>query len=217
MILPRLQFIFGLWDDEPLPGHYVDNLGAWNRSLPQCVIKIWNSSECHQLLEAHQLDWVRDLRPVQQSDILRLLIVYDAGGWYNDLDTRPLPDAASVWQSYCDDELVLVTESISDAETTRMSCNLRYRDGVPEDPLRIANYSFAATPRDAFLWTCIRLAEKRCKHFPDGQDDYYPIFTTGPDVITTAFHAAQPDSYELIPVGQWCTHGAWGSWRNGRA
>jgi hypothetical protein len=201
-----------------MPGRFADNLETWKRSLPHLSVKVWNRFECHRLLKKHkELSWVSKLRPVQQSDVVRLLIVYDDGGWYNDLDTHPLPNAASTWESCSDKDLVVITERLCDAEFTQVTCHYTYREGVPEHPVRLANYSFAATTRNAFLWTCIRLAERRCKQFPRGSDDYYPIFTTGPDVITTTYHAAKPDFSYLVPVGEWCTHAGTGTWRNGRA
>jgi hypothetical protein len=218
MIAPILHFVFGLWDQGALPELFTDNLETWKRSLPQLSVEVWNRVECRRLLEEHQeLSWVRGLRPVQQADVLRLLIIHEYGGWYNDLDTRPVRDAARVWETCCDKDVVVVTERLCDVESSRLTRHYRYREGVPEDPVRIANYSFAATRRNAFLRTCIRLAERRCEQFPSGSDDYYPIFTTGPDVITTAYHASKPDSSYLVPMGAWCTHTETGTWRNHRA
>jgi hypothetical protein len=99
------------------------------------------------------------------------LIIYDQGGWYNDMYTRPAPDAATSWQSCSDKDLVVITEQVGDAKTVEISCHYRYREGVPEDRVRIANYSFAAAARSTFLWKCIKLAEQRCKKFPSGSDD----------------------------------------------
>ena len=218
MIISKLQFMFGLWDHGPMPERFADNLETWKRSLPQLSVKVWNRFECYELLKKYEgLSWVLRLRPVQQSDVVRLLIIYDGGGWYNDLDTRPVPDAASTWESCSDKDLVVITEGTCDATATQMTCRYRYREGVPEDSVRIANFSFAATARNEFLWRCIRLAERRCKQFPSGSDDYYPIFTTGPDVITTTYHAAKVDSSFLLPVGRWCADAESGTWRNGRA
>jgi hypothetical protein len=201
-----------------MPERFAGNLESWRRSLPHVSVNVWDRVECHQLLVKHEeLSWVCDLRPVQQADVVRFLIIHNCGGWYNDLDTRPVPNAASVWESCCDMDLVLITERICDPESSQLTRRYRYRHGVPEDPVRIANYSFAATTRNTFLWTCIRLAEQRCRQFPIGSDDYYPIFTTGPDVITTAYHASKPDSSYLLPVGAWCTHAETGTWRNNRA
>jgi hypothetical protein len=201
-----------------MPKQFVDNLETWKRSLPLLSVHVWNRFECYQLLEKYEaLSWVLQLRPVQQADVVRVLIIYDEGGWYNDLDTRPVPDAASTWESCSDKDLVVMTESICDAKATQMTRHYRYREAVPEDPVRIANFSFAATAQNMFLWGCIRLAERRCKQFPSGSDDYYPIFTTGPDVITTTYHAVKPDSSILIPVGKWCVHTETGTWRNHRS
>ena len=218
MISPRLQFVFGLWDADPMPEPFAENLETWKRSLPQLSVRVWNRFECDQLLKRHkELSWVLQLRPVQQADVIRLLIIYDQGGWYNDLDTRPVPCAASIWESCSHEDLVVITEHICDAKATQMTRHYRYREGVPENPVRIANFSFAATARSTFLWACIQLAERRCKQFPSGSDDYYPIFTTGPDVITTTYHAAKLDSSFLVPAGKWCAHAATGTWRNARA
>jgi hypothetical protein len=217
MITHELHFMFGLWDTGPMPTRFEDNLETWKRALPQLSVKVWNRPGCFELLQKYQeLKWVFQLRPVQQADVVRLLIIYDQGGWYNDLDTRPVPDAATTWESCSDKKMVVITEHVCDAETVQMSCSYRYREGVPEDSVRIANFSFGAAAQTTFLWKCIQLAELRCKRFSSGSDDYYPIFTTGPDVITTAYHATKPDSSLLLSVGQWCAHAANGTWRNGR-
>jgi Glycosyltransferase sugar-binding region containing DXD motif len=218
MINRRLHFMFGLWDTGPIPKRFADNLETWNRALPQLSVKVWNRRRCFELLKKyHELSWVFQLRPVQQADVVRLLVIYDQGGWYNDLDTRPIPDTASTWESCSGKDLAVITENICDAKAVQMTCHYRYREGVPEDPVRIANFSFAAAAKSAFLWKCIRLADERRKRFPSGSDDYYPIFTTGPDVITTVYHAAKPDSSLLLSVGQWCAHAENGTWRNCRA
>jgi hypothetical protein len=218
MIVPKLQFVFGLWDHGPMPERFAENVETWKQSLPQFSVKVWDRFECYELLKKHdELSWALQLRPVQRADVVRLLIVYDEGGWYNDLDTRPVPDTASTWESCCDKDLVLVTESMCDDTANQRTSQYRYREGVPEDLVRIANCSFAATARNSFLWRCIRLAERRCKQFPSGSDDYYPIFTTGPDVISTTYHAAKLDSSFLVPVGKWCAHAETGTWRSNRA
>ena len=218
MIAPKLHFIFGLWDTGPIPNRFADNVEAWKRSLPQLSVKVWDRFDCCQLLKKYQeLSWILQLRPVQQADLLRLLIIYDEGGWYNDLDTSPAPGAATTWKSSSIKDLAVIIETICDANATQLSHHFRYREGVPEDPVRIANFSFGATARNGFLWKCIELAEQRCKTFPSGSDDYHPLFTTGPDVITTAYHVAKLDSSFLLPPGDWCMHAEMGTWRNNRA
>jgi hypothetical protein len=218
MIAPKLHFIFGLWDTGPIPRRFADNIQAWQRALPQLSVKVWDRSDCRQLLKKYQeLNWIFQLRPVQQADLLRLLVTYDEGGWYNDLDTCPAPCVATTWQSCSIKDLAVIIERIGDANSTRMSRDFRYRKGVAEDPVRIANFSFAAGAQNAFFWKCIGLAEQRCKAYPSGSDDYYPLFTTGPDVITTAYHISKLDSSSLLPAGDWCMHAETGTWRNNRA
>jgi hypothetical protein len=122
MIGVKLQFIFGLWHSEPMPQQFVDNLETWKRSLPQLSIHGWNRFECYQLLDKYkELTWVLQLRPVQQAEVVRLLIIYREGGWYNYLDTRPLRDGASMWKSCSEEHMVVVTESICDTEATQMT------------------------------------------------------------------------------------------------
>jgi glycosyl transferase-like sugar-binding protein len=218
MIINQLHFMFGLWDNGPMFSRFADNLETWKRALPRLSLKVWNRHECYELLQKYtELSWVFHLRPVQQADVVRLLIIYDQGGWYNDLDTRPLPEAETTFKFCSDKHFVVITENICDENAVQTTCRYRYREGVPEDPVRIANFSFAAAAQTTFLWKCIRLAEERCKKFPSGSDDYYPIFTTGPDVITTVYHATKPHSSLLLPVGKWCTHAENGTWRDSRA
>ena len=218
MIAPKLHFIFGLWDTGPMPRPFAVNRDAWQRALPELSVKVWDRFHCDQILKKYQaLGWILGLRPVQQADLLRLLVVYDEGGWYSDLDTSPSPGAARTWQACAGQELVVLIETICDADATHASRRFRYREGVPEHPLRIANYSFAAAPRHPFLWQCLELAQERCQAWPGGTDDYYPIFTTGPDVLTMVYHGAKPGSSSLLPASDWCRHAEAGTWRNNRA
>ena len=118
--------MFGLWDTGPMPKRFADNLATWKRALPQLSVKVWNRFECDQLLKKYdELSFVLQLRPVQQADLIRLLIIYDEGGWYNDLDTRPVPDAESTWASCSDKDLAVITETICDAKATQMSRHYR--------------------------------------------------------------------------------------------
>ncbi len=218
MITPKLHFLFGLWDTGPMPTQYAGNLETWNRALSKHSVHVWKRCECYELLQKYQeLSWILKLRPVQQADVVRLLIVYDEGGCYNDLDTHPSAGTASTWESISDKDLVVITENIQDNQANQKTRHYRYREGVAEDPVRIGNFSFAATARNPFLWKCIQLSELRCRKFPSGSDDYYPIFTTGPDIITTTYHEAITESSILLPMDVWCKHTETGTWRNGTA
>jgi hypothetical protein len=62
------------------------------------------------------------------------------------------------------------------------------RKGVPEHPVRIANYAFSSKPKNPIFIEILTEIRRRMHLQPSPKNDYDVIYLTGPDVVTTVVH-----------------------------
>ena len=104
MVIPKL--IHHLWIDEKSKGIPKDidvNLASWRITHPDYTQKVWSLEELSGLLEdfygLNVLECVNACRfPAMQSDIVRLALVYEYGGFWNDLKNMALNPCLSSYQ-----------------------------------------------------------------------------------------------------------------------
>lgn len=229
--VPRvMHFVYGLWDDAPMPQAFADNMAAWKAANPGFGTKVWDRAAVEELVrERYPEAWdvYRALgRNVQRADLARYLIVYDRGGWYADLDCVPAPDGGSSLDALLSrglyPRMVLLTElEMDEAWAARVGREQPIRNGEPEHAgPRFANYFFGATKRHPFMRSIIDTVLARCRaHAGKPLDDYGVLYTTGPDAFTTAYYAAGVDHVDVkaLPLGEsraFCRHGCTGTWRD---
>jgi hypothetical protein len=124
---------------------------------------------------------------------------------------------------------VLLTETILTSEQcNKVAAEQPIRHGVPETPIRIANYAMGFAKKHKFMRDVLTLASKRTlarasvkTSETKEQADYAVIYTTGPDVVSTvismtaAAAGGGPLCLGLEKSHELVCHRAAGGWRAG--
>ena len=115
-----------------------------------------------------------------KSDILRLGVIYNRGGWYCDMDVKPLIP----WKKFMKKNSVILF-----AEEDFK----KYWPCPKEDKtntLRIAYDVFYAKAKDDFIKHVIKTLKSRCKDdgFLKATTKCDIFYYTGPDMFTSAYH-----------------------------
>jgi len=151
----------------------------------KCKVKIWSKADCENLiLEYPQYEGIyRKATSIMKFDIIRYLIIYHSGGTYLDVDVllkKPL-------QNITANECFFVEKII----TNVANHDARYepiRKGIPEHPVRIANYAFSSKPKNPIFTEILTEIRRRMHIQPSPKNDYDVLYLTGPDVVTTVVH-----------------------------
>lgn len=215
----KLHFIYGLWSDsDEMPLVYQSNLELWRSLNPTHTIRVWNKTQIETLVN-NSPNW-KDLyyqttKPIQRSDIARLLILWKKGGMYSDLDLLPKLslDQLEVETHLASGKAIVGIEHpyrkqlvklplgdgrqkvqviLSDERplgSRKRSAPGHHlpsiRQGIEERLPRISNYWLAAPPRHPFIKNCLSLISQRI-HLPI-KLEYDILYTTGPDILSEAF------------------------------
>lgn len=88
----RLHFI---WLGPPLPDHLRSNIYEWERIHPEWQAHVWTEQNLPNLRNAELYQRAEKLVPRDavyqfRADLIRYELLYDHGGFYADVDTRPL-------------------------------------------------------------------------------------------------------------------------------
>ena len=212
------HFVYGLWSTEPMRIDYVENINVWKAHGWE--IKIWGKNDCDLLISHYPqyIDFYHSLsRPVQKSDFIRCLIVFNEGGFYFDCDTVPLNNQLFLdFEIFDKDQSVFFIESISTKEWNDQTINFQIRNGEKEDLIRIANFSFGSISHSNPIFTTI-IDEiiKRVNESTYSNDDiYYVLYTTGPDVFSHIINNVEiGDNVELYLSDSYMLHKETGSWK----
>ena len=118
--------------------------------------------------------------PIMKSDILRLGVIYNRGGWYCDMDVKPLIPWTKLMKNY---DVILFAEDD----------NKQYWPCPKEDKtqtLRIAYDVFYIKAKDEFIKHVIKTLKSRCKddEFLKATTKCDIFYYTGPDMFTHAYH-----------------------------
>lgn len=217
------HFCYGLWDDAPLPAYFQQTMMLWE--MQKWTVRLWDREQVDKLLAKYpalQALCATLSRKVQKADLARLLIVYENGGYYFDLDCQPMnisllnelrkkhPEATANFFVECNINPTFANETKS----------YPIRKGQPEHLERIANFAFGATPKHPLIWEILELAQLRCIAYPTFNSDYDILYKTGPDCVTECIYRERRfyDESQL-----WITdhhffmkHTCAGSWRKNK-
>lgn len=88
----RLHFV---WVGSPIPGHLLSNVSEWRALHPDWSVHIWTDKNIPILRNSDLYQRAKSVVPLDavgqfRADILRYELLYDFGGFYADMDTRPL-------------------------------------------------------------------------------------------------------------------------------
>ncbi|NQV17422.1 MAG: hypothetical protein HQ534_02625 [Armatimonadetes bacterium] len=143
----RINFIFGLWDNKPLPHMFKKNIKLWKKLNPQSEICIWKKQECEFLIQSKYPDILQMYKaasPIQRADLTRYAIIHAKGGWFADCDTVPTLSVDEIRKSISitDPVGIAFTETHIDLKFQQTTAKIEIRNGLPEQKIRIANYVF---------------------------------------------------------------------------
>jgi mannosyltransferase OCH1-like enzyme len=187
------HFVYGLWDNTPMPQSYADNIEAW-RTLGW-TIRIWDKSSVNALVQKHYPDlwsFYQNLpRMGQKADWSRYFIVDQLGGFYFDADCQPNPKSNLLQRIHTPltSFYTFIEATWTEEQGREVARTNPIRKGVPElHGNRLANYAFGCPAKHPAMAKVMALAKKRCDEHPVLHSDYDVLYTTGPDCFTTALH-----------------------------
>ena len=235
-ITPRnIYFLYGFLGDgfQIRQPPFQRNLDKWKRKNPTWNLQVLRRhyDQLDKLVKEHfpqfWLMYRNYPRPIQQCDIIRYMLMYQYGGVYTDLDVVPNVEIDTVLTKYPNANVIFGIARVKPKEKCRLAQRHEsIRKGEPEIPVRLANYFFIARIPYHPIWIDIlRLARDRADRPIHSQ--YGIIYTTGPDVVTTAInqHRSKYRDIEIVPLEIFtksfphtCTSFAGGgqtSWRKG--
>lgn len=173
---------------------YIENLQKWALLLENTKWKISILRRNYDLLDKIVKDhfnwfWItynKYPKNIQRCDTLRYMLMYKYGGVYSDLDVLPNISINTLLDKYHWANIIFGVGRIkSDDKCKHTTKYEKIRNSVPEIPIRISNYFFISRIPYHPIWIDIlKLCSKRadCKL----TSQYGIIYTTGPDVVTTA-------------------------------
>ena len=209
------HFVYGLWDSGEMPEKFAKTMKLWEKQ--GWKVKLWDGKMVDALLDKYPR--YKEIVPsferkVQKADLARLLILYDEGGHYFDLDCIPTERNLYDYLNKHNPPAIFYVEHTLCLAQYFMSMFRTIRNFKPETLIRIANYSFGAFPKNETVLNNLELLRERCLKFPDYKGDYDVLFKTGPDCTTHA--VMNSEERAILPHNPWMKHVRAGSWRNSK-
>ena len=190
--------------DEPtprdIPAKYMRYVARW---------KMWNPNYCivkHNPEDIIEVVRRRDERLhalyntygrfIQRCDVARYILMYYFGGIYSDLDVEVKEELASVTAAHPNGKVFLGVERVIPRPFALAMAAHKIRNGSAEHPTRIANFWMMSAPKHPFWRHVLAIASRRAA-LPVSEN-YDIIFTTGPDLLTEAYHTYNDTEGEVV-------------------
>jgi mannosyltransferase OCH1-like enzyme len=192
----RIYFLYSFLGDgfAITQQEYLDNLEKWRNMH---LDTDWNVSilrnrhdDLASIVKEHfswfWLTYSGYPKNIQRCDTLRYMLLYQYGGVYSDLDVSPSIPIPALFRKYPWANVIFGVARKKPLEKCRLTTKKETcRKGEVEIPTRLSNYFMAAKIPYHPIWIDIlRLAKSRSNVQLSSQ--YGIIYTTGPDVVTTA-------------------------------
>ena len=206
----RISKAWGLWSNREPYGIYEKHNRIEETLNPDMDRVIVGPNEVELYLDPELLKLYNSAPiPVMKSDILRLGVIYNRGGWYCDMDVKPLIPWTKIIKNY---DIILFSEDD----------NKQYWGCPKEDTthtLRIAYDLFYIKAKHPFISHVIKILKSRCQtnEFLKSKNACDIMYYTGPDMFTTAYHT-YPKKNEIYiyfqqdykNILEWGKKGDWG-------
>ena len=213
-----LRYMWGLWDNTPLPQKYVKQQDKNQDILKGSKKNTYLKKDIEELVLKYSNEFDNDFyniynsikRNVTKADIGRYLLIYYYGGVYIDNDIDILSQfSMNDLKTYKNG--VWYTEHIANIQDL----------GPKEEknPVRIANYIIASLyPKNEILLDIIKESSKRIKSLQSQEywNDSDVLWCAGPDVVTTILTHTQKRDYILYDLEKSkniILHKSEGTWR----
>lgn len=217
----KIYFLWAYNNDSPIPQNLTKNMTD--------IIK-YNPGHSYHIIDKQELDTIvysslykNYEYSIQKCDFARYYILYNNGGIYMDTDIIFKKSLHTLYSKYPNGKIFLCNEcTLNDDEIAKITQENKIRCNIPEHNVRIANYLMISLYSYHPFWKEVFeiLYERFHKQITCNYDI---IYTTGPDVITTAYHNYISKNVNhdntVILLGEneckeYFTHQALGSWRN---
>lgn len=223
----HIFFLYGFLGDsfDIKQPEFIRNLKIWKRLNPKWKINILRDQydSINQWVQTH-FKWFYQIyrgypKSIQRCDIIRYMLMYQYGGVYSDLDVECKLPISNLLRQYGWANVIFGISRIKSKQKCELAAKYEtIRNGKPEIPVRIANYWCVSRIPNHPIWIDIlRLAKKRSGS--SLQSQYGIIYTTGPDVITTALseNRSKYRDIAIIPIEKFTKiypHSCSSSWRS---
>jgi hypothetical protein len=208
----RIYFLYSFLGDgfEINQQEYCRNLEKWRRMHKDTDWSVSILRNRHDNLESivktnfpwFWLTYTGYPKNIQRCDTLRYMLMYQYGGVYSDLDVSPSLRISDLFRKYPYANVIFGVARKKPQVKCRLTTQQEtIRRGEMEIPTRLSNYFLAAKIPYHPIWIDIlRLAKTRSKARLTSQ--YGIIYTTGPDVVTTAVsqHLGKYRDIAIIPL-----------------
>lgn len=170
------------------PNKYLPNMVAFEKLHPDWTHILWTNDTIDWLLDQPRFRGYRELvdqmqHPIQVADIVRLLILYQYGGIYGDLDITPKQNFEPLLQAMTTEQMVIFHETDTPADL-----------GLPDC---IINNFMVARPKGEVL---LELVDNIDYLLPTHPPTYSVLYLTGPRAIHTYLFGV---CEEELPRASW--------------
>jgi mannosyltransferase OCH1-like enzyme len=207
----NIYFLYGfLGDGYTIKPNHLINLKKWENKHPNWNIIILRDNY-DKLTEfvCKKFNWfyqtyINYQYPIQRCDTIRYMLLYYFGGIYSDLDVYPNKSSGKLLSKYPWANIIIGIARKKDTSKCKLTTQYEsIRKGEPEIPIRLSNYLMLARIPNHPIWIDIlNQAKDRAKSKIKSQ--YGIIYTTGPDVVTTAIskNRSKYNDIAIIPYNE---------------
>jgi len=188
-----------------VPSRYLSFIRKWRLMNPvDCIVK-HNPGNIADLLSSNRASlWLALFGSyqhfIQKCDLARYILMYFQGGVYADMDIEVKQELVVIQKRYPTAKVFLGTERILPQPYAAAMLGHRIRNGTREHSTRVANYwMMSLVARHPFWSHVMDIAQKR-SDLPV-VEDYDVIYTTGPDLLTEAYHTYDNEAREIALLG----------------
>lgn len=124
----KIHFIWINRKGDPIPQQCKEFLSLWTAMYPDWTIKVWGNDDIAGLKDP-VLDSVwanKDIMEAQVANRMRMQIVYQQGGLYADIDTKPIKSIVPVLEAATHDLVTGLTQARTSTGGFIVDMNLFY-------------------------------------------------------------------------------------------
>lgn len=186
-----MDVVYFLWlynEEKHIPQTYVSNMATWIKHNKGMSFHIVHKKQFDTMIKPTRYNalYQKYPRDIQRCDFARYYLLSTQGGVYLDMDMVYRKPLSMLKASYPNGKVFLATETILTDDQSKEIQGYSIRRGVPEHKVRVSNYFMMSEKKHPFWKYVFKLIHKR-KNLEIKQQ-YDIIYTTGPDLITTAYH-----------------------------
>lgn len=172
---------------------------------------LWREVDILKIMNQDEIDIYTSYKlKIQKSDYARYIVLKYYGGIYCDYDVKLFKSLNSLYEIY--DDNLFFEETTLNSESIEETKSYKIRNGIPEFPLRIANYIIISKPNSDSINGILQICKER--HLLSVSVDYDVIYTTGPDVVSTYFNSYNLKNYLSKELSdEYLQHICFGHWR----